>query len=75
MAEVKSVTEENEDRQLRLGLGQVLYYGFLLDWSGVTDVLPVLAVERPPTNEYWVELCKEHGVILTWPDEFKDLFN
>ncbi len=75
VAEVKSLTEENEDRQLRLGLGQVLSYAFLLDWPGANDVQPVLAVERPPTNEYWGGLCKEHGVILTWPDEFKDLFN
>lgn len=75
VAEVKSVTKENEDRQLRLGLGQVLCYAFLLDWPGVNDVQPVLAVERPPTDEYWDELCKEHGVILTWPDEFQELFN
>lgn len=75
VVEVKSLTEENEDRQLRLGLGQVLSYAFLLDWPGVTDVQPVLAVERPPTNEHWGELCKEHGVILTWPEGFKDLFD
>ena len=75
VAEVKSVTEENEDRQLRLGLGQVLCYAFLLDWPGVNDVQPVLAVERPPTDEYWGELCKEHGVILTWPDDFQEFFN
>ena len=75
VAEVKSLTEENEDRQLRLGLGQVLSYAFLLDWPGANDVQPVLAVERPPTSEYWGGLCKEYGVILTWPDEFKDLFN
>ena len=75
VAEVKSVTEENEERQLRLGLGQVLSYAFLLDWPGVNDVQPVLAVERPPAGEYWSELCKEHGVILTWPGVFEDLFD
>lgn len=75
VAEVKSLTEENEDRQLRLGLGQVLCYAFLLDWPGTDDVQAVLAAERPPTNEYWGELCKEHGVILTWPGVFEDLFD
>ena len=75
VVEVKSMTKQNEDRQLRLGLGQVLSYAFLLDWPGTSDVQPVLAVERPPAGEYWSELCKEHGVILAWPGVFEDLFD
>jgi len=74
VAEVKSMTEENEVGQLRLGLGQVLSYAYLLNWPGANNVQAILAVERPPTDEYWVGLCEQHGVILTWPDEFKDLF-
>ena len=75
VAEVKSVTEENEERQLRLGLGQVLSYAHLLDWPGVEEVQPVLAVERRPSAEYWEALCKKHCVILTWPEEFGRLFD
>lgn len=75
VAEVKSVTEENEERQLRLGLGQVLSYAHLLDWPGVEDPRPVLAVERQPTEKYWETLCAQHGVILTWPEEFGGLFD
>ncbi len=75
VVEVKSMTKQNEDRQLRLGLGQVLSYAFLLDWPGTNDVQAVLAVEHPPTDTYWSELCEEHGVILTWPGIFEDLFD
>lgn len=75
VAEVKSVTAENEERQLRLGLGQVLRYASLLDWPGANNVQAILAVERPPTDEYWIGLCKEHGATPTWPDEFKELFS
>lgn len=74
VAEVKSVTEENEERQLRLGLGQVLSYAHLLGWPGVENVKPVLAVERRPAAEHWDALCKKHDVILTWPEEFGGLF-
>lgn len=73
--EVKSMTAENEERQLRLGLGQVLRYASLLKWSGVETVQPILAVERSPTDASWEALCEEHGVILTWPDQFRELFD
>lgn len=75
VAEVKSLTEDNEVRQLRLGLGQVLNYAHLLKWPGVENVRPVLAVEHRPAAEYWVDLCKKHDVILTWPDQFGELFD
>jgi hypothetical protein len=74
VTEVKSLTEMNEDRQLRLGLGQVLSYMHLLDWPHVTAVRGVLAVERPPTADYWTTLCSEHGVTLTWPEAYGELF-
>jgi hypothetical protein len=51
----------------------VLSYAFLLDWPGANEVQAVLAVERPPTDEYWIELCNEHKVILTWPSKFQEL--
>ena len=76
VVEVKSVTKENEERQLRLGLGQVLSYAFLLNWHRVDKVHAVLALKRKPSENYcyWEELCRQHGVILTWPDRFKQLF-
>lgn len=75
ITEVKSLTEANEDRQLRLGLGQVLTYVHLLDWPHVDAVRAVLAVEQQPTADYWETLCAEHGVILTWPEAYEELFD
>jgi hypothetical protein len=72
VVEVKSLTDENEEKQLRLGLGQVLTYAYLLEWDNVEAVRPVLAVERQPTAGYWATLCAEHDVILTWPDAFEE---
>ena len=74
IAEVKSLTPANEERQLRLGLGQVLSYVHLVDWGFETNH-PVLAVEREPSSEYWPNLCESHGVALSWPDVFDDLLD
>lgn len=75
ITEVKSLTEANEERQLRLGLGQVLSYIHLLAWPHVAAVRAVLAVERQPTADYWETLCAELGVILTWPEAYEELFD
>lgn len=74
IAEVKSLTESNEDRQLRLGLGQVLSYAYLVDWGAATN-RPVLAVERKPSAPHWPDLCASHGVKLSWPDTFEELLD
>ena len=74
IAEVKSLTEANEERQLRLGLGQVLSYAHLVDW-GVKSNQPVLAVEREPSSCYWSNLCASHGVALSWPEVFDELLD
>lgn len=74
ITEVKSLTDTNEERQLRLGLGQVLSYVHLLEWSHAVTVRAVLAVERQPTADYWTTLCAEHDVVLTWPETYDDLF-
>lgn len=74
IGEVKSLTDGNEERQLRLGLGQVLSYVHVLAWPDVEDVRGVLVVERKPTADYWTTLCAEHDVVLTWPEAFDDLF-
>ena len=67
VAEVKSATDSNEIAQLRLGLGQVLDYADQLRRAD-KNPLPVLAIERAPTDDRWVELCATHGVTLVWPD-------
>jgi hypothetical protein len=69
VAEIKSLTAQNETSQLRLGLGQVLDYKALLTTSTET-VVAVLAVEFEPTDKRWKSLCADLGVILTWPPGF-----
>ena len=65
VAEVKSLTDSNEERQLRLGLGQVLRYR-----QRVADPNPVavLVTERKPTDVSWLQLCKQLQIHLVWPE-------
>lgn len=77
ICEVKSLTDENQESQLRLGLGQLLSYLSRTEiehWTDITEVHGVLAVEREPARLDWVEICAEHGVTLTWPERFPLLF-
>jgi hypothetical protein len=69
VAEVKSSTTNNEERQLRLGLGQVLRYRHLLRTRG--QVRCVLAIERPPSDPDWSHLCSDLGVRLVWPGHWQ----
>ncbi len=66
VAEVKSITTENEEKQLRLGLGQVLRYRHQLSKAG-QQATGVLVAEREPSDASWVETCADSGVSLTWP--------
>lgn len=68
VVEVKSLNEVNEEKQLWLGLGQVLRYRNLLQTAGV--VRAVLAVERRPRDGGWAALCREVGVLLVWPENW-----
>jgi hypothetical protein len=70
VAEVKSVTEKNEEKQLRLGLGQILRYADQLRHGGT--VVPVLVAERRPKDCSWEQLCDRVGVLLVWPDVFAE---
>jgi hypothetical protein len=74
VAEVKSLTDGNEDRQLRLGLGQVLDYQELMA-AFRPGVRAVLALERQPRDGRWLALCERHRVILVWPDTFPVLLD
>ena len=70
VAEVKSLTTDNEEKQLRLGLGQVLRYAYQM--SGVLPAVPVLVIERRPMDAGWQYLCDRLGVVLAWPDVFEE---
>jgi len=71
VAEVKSITAENEEQQLRLGLGQVLRYRQRLAALGHDRVVAVLVPERQPRDPSWHELCQDLGVVLLCRNEFK----
>lgn len=64
VAEVKSITNDNEEEQLRLGLGQVLRYRHRLQQLGHERVVAVLVPERPPSDRAWTALCRELRVEL-----------
>jgi hypothetical protein len=67
VAEVKSITSTNEEKQLRLGLGQVLRYAHVLRRLHRVRVRSVLVVERKPVTDDWPDLCATHDVLLLWP--------
>ena len=71
VAEVKSITDDNEEEQLRLGLGQVLRYRHRLQALGHDHVVAVLAPERAPRDSSWRDLCDEVGVVLLAKDEIE----
>lgn len=72
VAEVKSTTEENQEKQLRLGLGQVLRYRHLLQ-NIRPKVVGVLVAENAPHDETWLEACNQVGVTLVWRGSFDSL--
>ena len=72
VAEVKSITRENEERQLRLGLGQLLRYSHLLR-KRAEHVIPVLVPELKPRDPEWSQLCKALNVKLVFPPDFEGL--
>lgn len=65
VCEVKSLTPGNEERQLRLGIGQVLRYRHLL-MSRHDHVLAVLVTSSEPSDRRWMDLCVEVGIALMW---------
>ena len=71
VAEVKSMTADNEEAQLRLGLGQVLRYWQRLSALGHERVVAVLVPKRQLPDLSWRELCQELGVVLLRTNELK----
>lgn len=72
VAEVKSLTDKNEERQLRLGLGQLLRYRQRLSAEWSSPVRGLMFVEREPADPTWIELCESLGVQLLWPSILDD---
>jgi hypothetical protein len=70
VAEVKSLTTDNEAWQVRHGIGQVLDYALRLERRGFV-CRPYVVVEKKPSQaDHWQELCQRHGVVLTWAPDF-----
>ena len=72
VAEIKSLTRGNEERQLRLGLGQVLRYRHLL-FRRTDVVVAALVVEFEPSDPEWKNLCNSLDVRLSFPPDFGGL--
>jgi hypothetical protein len=68
VAEIESITDDNEEEQLRLGLGQVLRYRQCLQRIGYPKVVAVLVPERPPRDPSWAGLCRDLQVVLLHSD-------
>ena len=62
------MTAANTEKQLRLGLGQVLRYAYQM--RGVEETVPALIAERCPGDTSWEDLCSGLGVIFVWPEVF-----
>ena len=54
LAEIKSLTEENETHQIRLGLAQLLEYKHKLNLLHKKRISPWLVVEDEPKNPHVV---------------------
>jgi hypothetical protein len=71
VAEVKSITPENEERQLRLAVGQIVRYRQLLATDGRT-VRAMIVSEREPSDSTWADLCTSEEILLSWPGNLDD---
>ena len=72
VCEVKSITPGNEERQLRMGIGQVIRYRQKLNAAGHEPVMAVIAIERVPNDTSWIELCEQENISLVWPENAKE---
>jgi methylmalonyl-CoA mutase cobalamin-binding subunit len=68
VCEVKSITALNEERQLRMAVGQVIRYRQKLAACGHEPIQAVVAAERCPNDRSWVDLCEKEGILLIWPE-------
>lgn len=72
IAEVKSLSETNEDQQIRLGIGQILDYAHQLQHLDASHkIRPVLVLERQPTGARWRGVADSSGILLIWGPIFE----
>ena len=64
VCEVKSITDENEESQLRKAIGQVLRYQSQLRASG-KECFPVVVTDREVSDQTWYSVFSENGMILS----------
>ena len=64
VCEVKSITGENEESQLRKAIGQVLRYQSQLRASG-KECFPVVVTDREVSDQTWYSVFTENGMILS----------
>lgn len=73
VAEVKSLPMGAQDQQIRLGVGQVLDYAHsvrMMRGASQLTVIPVLVLERKPSDPRWSAVAQEVGMMLTWAPDF-----
>lgn len=64
------MSETNQEKQLRLAVGQVLRYAYLLS-AGSRPVRSFIAVELEPRDQSWLEFTAELGITLMSPETFR----
>jgi hypothetical protein len=74
VAEVKSVTPKNSEKQLRLALGQILRYRDRLEEGG-RKVRSVIALSAAPHDERWTALCGRYDVGLIWRPDLGEMLD
>jgi hypothetical protein len=68
VCEVKSLTEANEETQMRAALAQVIRYRQRLVAAGHEPAFAVVVAEREPKDPTWSTLFEDDlGIILIWP--------
>jgi len=72
VCEVKSLTSQNEERQLRMAIGQVIRYRQKLNAAGYEPVNAVVASEIQPEDKTWEELFATENILLIWPENAED---
>jgi hypothetical protein len=64
VCEVKSITDENEESQLRKAIGQVLRYQSQLRANG-KECIPVVVTDREVSDRTWLSVFNENGMTLS----------
>lgn len=72
VCEVKSITSENEESQIRKAIGQVLRYQSQLRASG-KECFPVVVTDREVSDQTWYSVFGENGLVLSSAPMFNGL--